>query len=264
MDVDPPSHEPEPHMEHPSSVRFSDSSRNNTSGVERSNTQIHDEMVIDPHRPGSPSTAPRHPGIALPPPHDEDEDMQRPPSPTDDPLVEPHSSIEDFQITNKFIELLRTASLDDETEALDPDIIYHLRNPPEEPPKLDADERLSIDLFLSVTNASMETYNAVRDAILRRHPDDNILSYHSVKKLVSVLSGVFYVTRDMCVNTCIAYTGPFHSLSTCPYCAEPRYDPKRPATKIPRKQFNTILIGPQLQALRRSPEGAAEMRYREQ
>ncbi|KAJ7691750.1 hypothetical protein B0H17DRAFT_1169055 [Mycena rosella] len=129
---------------------------------------------------------------------------------------------------------------------------------------LDADERLSIDLFLSVTNTSMETYNAVRDAILRCHPDDNILSYHSVKKLVSVLSGVFYVTRDMCVNTCIAYTGPFHSLSTCPYCAEPRYYPKRPATKIPRKQFNTILIGPQLQALRRSPEGAAEMRYREQ
>jgi hypothetical protein len=39
-------------------------------------------------------------------------------------------------------------------EELDPDIIERLRNPPEYTVELDPDERLSIDLFLSITNAS--------------------------------------------------------------------------------------------------------------
>ncbi|KAJ7674086.1 hypothetical protein DFH06DRAFT_978706 [Mycena polygramma] len=184
----------------------------------------------------------------------------RAPSPTDDPLVEPESSLEDFRITNKFIALLQTASLDDEHSSLDSDTLHRLRNPLQDVPTLDADERLAIDIFLSVSNASVETYKSVRDGLLRRYPENPVLSYHAVKKLVSDLSGVVYVTHDMCINSCMAYTGPFADLTCCPYDREPRYDPKHEGAQVPRQQFSTILLGPQLQALRRSPQGAEELR----
>jgi hypothetical protein len=97
-----------------------------------------------------------------------DDDLPRPPSPSDDPLVEPHllpTSLEDFKITNQFIQLLRTASLDEKHADLDTETLQRLRNPPRELPILTADERLSIDLFLSVSNTSVETYNSVCDEI---------------------------------------------------------------------------------------------------
>ncbi|KAJ6466332.1 hypothetical protein C8R45DRAFT_485809 [Mycena sanguinolenta] len=199
---------------------------------------------------------------------DMDQDTLRAPSPSDDMLAEPHlleSTLEDFQIANAFIRALRDASLDDEEEKLDSDTLHRLRNPPQEPPTLDTDKRLSIDIFLAVSNASEQTYNSVRDALLRRYPENPILSHHCVKKLISDLTGVVYVTRDMCVNSCMAFTGPFASLDRCKYqdCSEPRYDPKHPEAQIPQQQFNTILLGPQLQALRRSIEGATELCYRE-
>ncbi|KAJ7833395.1 hypothetical protein B0H13DRAFT_1491760, partial [Mycena leptocephala] len=125
---------------------------------------------------------------------------------------------------------------------------HRLRNPPEHPPVLDADERLSIDLFLSISNASVEAYNSIRDVILRLHPDDTVLSYHAVKKLVVELSGVVYVTRDMCINS---FTGPFAKLTCCPFNGQPRYGPKNKAAQaqVPRQQFNTIFVGPKIQAL---------------
>ncbi|KIL55577.1 hypothetical protein M378DRAFT_90704 [Amanita muscaria Koide BX008] len=80
----------------------------------------------------------------------------------------------------------------------------------------------------------------------------------------------------MCPNSCIAYTGPFNLLETCPKCGSSRYEDatpteqdessnsfrrKKPRRK-PRKQFYTIPLGPQLQALWRTPEGADRMHYR--
>jgi hypothetical protein len=67
--------------------------------------------------------------------------------------------------------------------------------------------------------------------------------------------------HDMCINSCVGYTGPFSLLEGCPICGEGRYEPNR-AAKVPRKQFHTIPIGPQLQALWRSPESAHDMGYR--
>ncbi|KAJ7187369.1 hypothetical protein C8R46DRAFT_879601 [Mycena filopes] len=203
---------------------------------------------IDPPRPLSPTNAP-----------------PRPPSPTNDPEAAPDVTVrlEDFKITNRFIEALRNASLEDPTEALEAHIIELIRNPPREAPQITPDQRLSIDLFLAVTTASEQTYTSARDAIQRRHPDDPVLSYYEVKKLVQELSGVVHVTRDMCPDSCIAYTGPFATLLLCPYCGKARYDPIYEGAQVPRLQFNTILIGPLLQALRRSHEGATELRYRE-
>ncbi|KAJ7914146.1 hypothetical protein B0H13DRAFT_1611851, partial [Mycena leptocephala] len=40
---------------------------------------------------------------------------------------------------------------------LDPDVLHRLQNPLQEPPTLNDDERLSIDVFLAVSNASEQT-----------------------------------------------------------------------------------------------------------
>lgn len=177
---------------------------------------------------------------------------------------EPEARIEHLHLTQQYISLIKAATL--ENGGLDPSTIEQLRNPPKEPVDIsDPDTRLSIDLFLATTNASEATYNAVRTAISDRFPDTNVLSHHLVKKLVSQLSGVVSIVDDMCVNSCHTFTGPFADLDHCSVCGEARYEPielEMHNKKIPRQQFHTIPLGPQLQALRRSSNSSQEMNYR--
>lgn len=183
------------------------------------------------------------------------------PSQAPDELPEFVPIIEDVSIALKFIELLKNASLDNEEESLTTEVLDQIRGPFQEPLTLDnPDERLSLDLFLAVTNASEETYNSVRDGILRRYPDSGILTYYKVKRLVAQLTGIIPIIHDMCVNCCVGYTGPFAALDCCPECGEKRYTTD--ASNIPRKQFHTFPIAPQLQALWRTPEAADSMGYR--
>jgi hypothetical protein len=72
----------------------------------------------------------------------------------------------------------------------------------------------------------------------------------------------------MCINTCLAFTGPFSELESCPTCGELRFEQDLPSKKskkrTPHRVFHTIPLGPQLQALWRSPKGAHDIRYRSQ
>ena len=98
------------------------------------------------------------------------------------------------------------------------------------------------------------------------YPETNLLSYHLVNKLVADISGVVSIRDDMCINSCHAFTGPFAPLEACSICSEPRYDAAQlrlTGKKVPRQQVCTISLGPQIQALRRSPQGAKAMRYRD-
>lgn len=63
----------------------------------------------------------------------------------------------------------------------------------------------------------------------------------------------------MCINSCTAFTGPYAELDSCPYCGTSRLDDK----SKPRQVFHTIPLGPQLQALWRSPETADALKYRD-
>lgn len=177
-------------------------------------------------------------------------------------LDELNPVIEDIKISIKFVNALKNASLDSEHERLDPDVLDRLRKPEGSCLVVDdPDLRLSLDLFLSVTTASEDTYSSARTAFLRRHPDDEILSYYQVKRLVEDLSGIIPIIHDMCINSCVGYTGPFAELECCPHCGQSRYETKH-GKKVSRKQFSTFPIGPQLQALFRSEDGARSMRYR--
>jgi hypothetical protein len=178
------------------------------------------------------------------------------------------AKLAEIKTTMKFIQALETASLDDDT-GLDPEAIKRLRDAPQHPIDItDPDLRLSLDLFISVENSSQETYMSARRAIMRRHPEDEILTYDQVKHRVAQLSGVFPLVFDMCINSCMAYTGPFSKLDACSMCGESRYDAAKKAASggkklVPRQVFHTIPIGPQLQALWRNPESANSIRYRE-
>lgn len=180
----------------------------------------------------------------------------------------PEVHLQEIKTALAFIDALKTASLDN--GGLDNDTADALRHPPEH--LLDVSDRflrLSIDLFLSVSNASQETYNTTRNAIIRCFPESEpeLLTYARAKTKISQLSGVVPIMHHMCINTCLSYTGPFEELEMCPTCGEPRYDQgKLDATngrvKVPRREFHTIPLGPQIQALWRTPESARAMQHR--
>ncbi|KAF8803299.1 hypothetical protein BYT27DRAFT_7145321, partial [Phlegmacium glaucopus] len=91
-----------------------------------------------------------------------------------------------------------------------------------------------------------------------------IPSLFQIKERIKGITGVYPLMTDMCPNTCIAYTGPFSQLDTCTKCMLPRYNPQALVAsggvkKIPQRQFLTLPIGPQLQALWHTPEGAKAM-----
>jgi hypothetical protein len=203
------------------------------------------------------------------------------------PMEEPEivATLEELKIAQDFIEGLRNASLDN--DGLDQELLENLRNPIQE--QLDLSKkpglRASIELFIDTTTASEQVYtNAcktfarhINAVLLACGPQDRtgdsladdhkLWSHYRVKQEIAKLTGVHSLMRDMCPNTCIAYTGPFSNLETCPKCSQPRYDPgpvsaSNRQQKIAQRQFYTIPLGPQLQALWRSPDSAKAMRHR--
>lgn len=119
-------------------------------------------------------------------------------------------------------------------------------------------------MYLSIMHASEATYNSICLAILHCFPESKLLSYYKVRNLIADITGVVSVSHHMCISSCMAYTGPFKDLEECQYCQEPRYDQeqlRRNGEKVSRQKFSTTLLGPQLAAIRCSPEGAKARMY---
>ena len=114
-------------------------------------------------------------------------------------------------------------------------------------------------------NAPQRTYDEVRTAILSHRPDLDLLSYNQLTRRIERLTGITSHLVDMCENTCIAFTGPYAHLDKCPYCDTSRYDQKKLEASGGKervaRQFDTFLLGPQLQAQMRSVETATALRY---
>ena len=170
------------------------------------------------------------------------------------------ASLRNLQLTMEFVQALEAASLDDEHSRLSEDVLERLRNPVTSCPDVsDPDFRLGLDLFLANINSSQDAYTASRSAILRRHPDDDIPSYSQMKQRIAEITGVVPIIHDMCKNSCLAFTGPFRDLESCPECGEPRLDP---VTQSAEQHLYTIPLGPQLQAQWRDADSARKMSYR--
>ncbi|KAI0354178.1 hypothetical protein OH77DRAFT_1504872 [Trametes cingulata] len=170
-----------------------------------------------------------------------------------------------FDNAQTFVDALRSNPRLEDSD-LGAEIIDQLRNPLTRCPSLTPDERLSIRLYLADSQGADKIYADTRTAILERHPEDDILSLHLVKKKVAELTGVCALTHDMCPKSCMAYTGPWAALDKCKFCEESRYEDVivgRRTLRKPRRQFDTYPLGPQIQARYRSLDGAQDMQYRQ-
>jgi hypothetical protein len=137
------------------------------------------------------------------------------------------SIIEDIKIAREYINALKGATLDSDLSRhwLGEEIIDQIKNPPTSPLIIDdLTTRLSLDLYLAVGNASQETYNSACAAIHHHFHDEKLLSYFKVKRLVENLTGITFILEDMCINSCIGYTGPYLDWTHCPICSESRYE----------------------------------------
>ena len=162
--------------------------------------------------------------------------------------------IADLHIAILFIDALKSASLDDEN--LDAEVLEWLCHPHQEL-VVDTypDLWLSIDLFLSMSNSSQQSYTSAQEAILHHHPQDEILSYARIKSKIAEITGIVPLVHDMCINSCLVFTGLFSELSECPTSNEVHFDS---LTELPFQNFYTIPIGPQPKALWWSAEGCTK------
>ena len=130
--------------------------------------------------------------------------------------------------------------------------------------------RLSLDMYLALTNVSQEVYRALVAAFIRCHPEakGRLLSYDQIKRRVKNLTGIIPIYNDLCINSCMAFTGPYKDLDTCLECSQPRYDPallqsSNGTIKEPRQSVTTIPIGPQIQVLWSHWLSVEKMSYRQ-
>lgn len=176
----------------------------------------------------------------------------------------PVARLHELQVSQAFIEALRVAKLDESN--LSAATIARLRTPSHEPHAITELERAALRMFLARGDASEENYMDHREAMIKLHKEDAALpTYEQLKVLVAELTGIHALREDMCINSCIAYTGPFAAREDCPYCSEPRYDlvqTARTRSKVARRTFHTFPLGPQIQAMYSSPENAEHMGYR--
>ncbi|KAH9961182.1 hypothetical protein BJV74DRAFT_880059 [Russula compacta] len=155
---------------------------------------------------------------------------------TDVDILAELANAEDVKNTMAFIQGLQAASLDSPDSGLHVGALKCLQHLLEESLSVnDPDVYLSINLYLAI---SQNTYDA---------------------QTIADLTGIHSITHHMCINTCIAYMGPFSKLEQCPICRDSPYDQAK--TKSPQQEFHTIPIGPQLQALWHDKDKADQLKY---
>ena len=172
---------------------------------------------------------------------------------------QPNATLPKLRLAQDMLENIRLAEIEDDIKSAE--LLASLSHPASESEELDAITKLSIDIFIGLTGGSQQFYHNVRDALLRWNSNIQLHSYYIVRSKVEKITGVTKIKTDMCSNSCLAYTGPFSTLDQCPNCQLPRYEKVKGKNK-PVKQFVSIPLGPMLQALWRTPEGADRMRYR--
>ncbi len=155
----------------------------------------------------------------------------------------------DLKIAVNFIKGLQNPALDDSALGMSIEAVERLHNPAHEQSclALNDDTWLAIDLFLG--NPSELTYEMNHTCILHYYLDCKLPTYYKIKCLVSKMTGIESLVHNMCINLCIAYTGPFAGLNTCPVCSKAHYDcchleSSYRKERVPWKEFHTIPIGP--------------------
>lgn len=174
----------------------------------------------------------------------------------------PPASVEKIRTALEFIRMVKEATLESQ---FSPEELDGLLNPMEHEstPMDDPNLMMSLRTFIGLLDSSQKNYDLMRLISRARDNEIEMLSYYRVERKAQQLSGVVTWEHDMCVKSCVGFTGPFEHLDRCPDCGAPRYDQDEPTgKKLPQKVFTTFPIGPQLQARWKNPEMAKKMHYR--
>ncbi|CDO72543.1 hypothetical protein BN946_scf184983.g26 [Trametes cinnabarina] len=123
---------------------------------------------------------------------------------------------QEIREAQSFIRALHNAKLDD--GGMSQDSLARMREPRCAPVEVSSSERVGLRMFTALGDASEENYADNRAAFMEFLPDSAIPTYDQVKKLVSNITGLEAIHTDMCVNTCVAYVGPFGKYEQCPFC----------------------------------------------
>ena len=171
----------------------------------------------------------------------------------------------------EFVNHVRNASLEDPIAKATPAILERLWNPPEAPIQLnDPGIQHSISTYLALEHASQGAYERFINSTKQNFPSapgvNSCLKFQAVENLIVSYTGIEPIEHDMCIHSCIGYTGPFSDLTQCPQCGkmcwdEAKLDATNGRVKIPAKRFTTLPLGLQLQALYQNPESARDMQY---
>lgn len=164
-------------------------------------------------------------------------------------------------------------------EALKKDLLNGYQLPTEPPPtpfsikKLDPPEELSLQHYMAwqKSNGTTKAYE-LHARVLENATKIPILSLYKVERLAEALTDLQPQKVDMCIKSCIAYTGKYAHLEACPYissgtklpCNLPRFKPQRGSGRqIPVAQFTALPIKPTIQALYANETTSALMRDRD-
>ena len=169
--------------------------------------------------------------------------------------------ISDLRDGKAFVDALKGATIDNERSQLPDFAVERLHNPRTFPTGLTSDQKLSLKLFLISTAGSDNIYSTTCNAIMDHHPEDNLHSLWQVKRELEEVTGIVEIKHDMCIDSCVGFTGPFSDLDACPECGKPRYHSTGGQRRKPYKQFTTVPLAMQLQALYSTIDGARAMLY---
>ena len=175
----------------------------------------------------------------------------------------PLATLETLASAQQMIEQIRNASFSDEEDQWNPADFESFLHPPHEQFNLvDPQLHLSLSIYLSLSAHSSEaTFNAMRKNIKECYPDSTMLSFNQVRNQLKSISGVLPLYFNMCINSCVSFTGTYSKHKKCPFCGKDRFKTSPNVnTAIPRRQFTTLPIGPQLQALWQHPATVAKLR----
>ncbi|KAF8576146.1 hypothetical protein K439DRAFT_1664746 [Ramaria rubella] len=79
-------------------------------------------------------------------------------------------------------------------------------------------EMYSLKQYITTLSSPHHTYTDFRENHNEFFPESPMLSLDQLKHKIAEWSGVEVVIHDMCPRTCIAYTGPYKNMESCPTC----------------------------------------------
>ena len=143
------------------------------------------------------------------------------------------------------------------------------------PKVLSTSQSLSLKHYIAwrKSNGTVLAYKLHAHVLQDACNDTTILSLHAVHRLASHLTGLEPVQVDICPGSCIAYTGSFEELDSCPFvwsgsrspCGLPCYKQKQSpnAQATPHAQMLYIPIIPVIRAMFTNEETSRLLCYRD-